>query len=329
MTKSVLVTGANGFVGGHLWQTLDEHSDIGHVSVLVRDTITNPLLLDKQVQYVIGDIMDKSQLAQIFTQFDIVIHLACYGDAPLESPKEIEDFCQSTRNIYELALEHRCGQFIYLSSFTAYGGSTSKRPVNEFNRRQHDLPHLHSANIKRKMELELLEDARRKERGMKLVTLAPTQIYGAGDYRMKSSKNILRTLDEHSRILPDVLINVVHVQDVVKAILRSIDLELDNEAIIIAGENIRLKDYARCIYQLCNKQHRVFSIPLWAARMQTRMLREFKDLLPAEKNDLEFGLRHWVADNRKMQRQLGIIPMGAVKALSDAVLDLRERGLVK
>lgn len=107
----VLVTGAGGFIGGWLVETLylngstDVRAGIHTWSGAVRPA-RFPL------EIVLCDIMDPGQLEKALSGMDCVIHCAKGSSASI---------VQGTRNVLEAALRHRVGRFVYISTTEVYG----------------------------------------------------------------------------------------------------------------------------------------------------------------------------------------------------------------
>lgn len=80
----VLVTGGAGFIGSH---TVDLLLERGHM-VRILDSLTPPVHLEKRepdyipndVDFIIGDVRDRSDLERAMQNIDVVFHLAAYQD---------------------------------------------------------------------------------------------------------------------------------------------------------------------------------------------------------------------------------------------------------
>lgn len=122
----VLVTGATGFVGSHLIESLAAR-DVG-VRALVRGTSDVSLLDRHGVEQVIGSLDDEAALARAMEGVDIVFHLAALTYARSEADFERVNVA-GTRLVVEAARAAGVWRVVYLSSLAAAGPSSDGRPV--------------------------------------------------------------------------------------------------------------------------------------------------------------------------------------------------------
>ncbi|MGD9561734.1 MAG: SDR family NAD(P)-dependent oxidoreductase [Pyrinomonadaceae bacterium] len=147
MEKSVLITGAAGFIGSHLaTRLLDE----GGWNITIVDDLNDfyspevkranlrAIGSEGDFRFVEADIRSSESLARVFeeTSFDCIVHLAARaGVRPsLSEPKlYAETNITGTMNLLELAREHTVPQFVFGSSSSVYG-INSKVPFSEDDR---------------------------------------------------------------------------------------------------------------------------------------------------------------------------------------------------
>lgn len=130
----ILVTGGCGYIGSHIVKVLSEAGE----KVVVFDNLSQGsqgALLHHE-QLVVGDIRDKSALANLFQTHNIteVIHLAALVNAAesvdkADLYKEVNDI--GTRNVWEAATYAGVKIFIYASSAAVYGIPESRDPIVE------------------------------------------------------------------------------------------------------------------------------------------------------------------------------------------------------
>jgi nucleoside-diphosphate-sugar epimerase len=109
--ETVLVTGANGFIGGWLAETLCL-TGAAHVRAGIRNWGSAARLGRFPMEIVLCDIMDKAQIAQAIAGGTCVIHCAKGSE---------ESITQGTRNMLEAALRQKVRRFIHLSTAEVYG----------------------------------------------------------------------------------------------------------------------------------------------------------------------------------------------------------------
>lgn len=108
------ITGATGFLGGHLTKKL--LADGYSVKALV---IEEKPKLSKEISWVRGDLVTGEGLPEFLEDVDMVIHLAGRNLPPEE--ELIKDNVIATRNLIIEALKHPIKQVIFTSSVAVYG----------------------------------------------------------------------------------------------------------------------------------------------------------------------------------------------------------------
>ncbi|MBN1657736.1 MAG: NAD-dependent epimerase/dehydratase family protein [Anaerolineae bacterium] len=109
--ETFLITGANGFVGGWLVESL-YLKGCANVRPAVRNASTAVRLSRFPLQPVLADVMKPHQLAEAMDGVDRVVHTA-YGSKRVT--------VEGTRNMLDAALNAGVERFVYLSSAVVYG----------------------------------------------------------------------------------------------------------------------------------------------------------------------------------------------------------------
>ena len=121
--ESVLITGGAGFIGSHLATALNE---LG-AKVTVLDDLSgggDPKVLPKDVEFVLGSILDRELLKKCTQGRGVVFHQAALGSAPrsLEEPRKYQEVNSTgTLNVLEAARECGARRMIFAASSSAYG----------------------------------------------------------------------------------------------------------------------------------------------------------------------------------------------------------------
>ena len=123
------LTGATGFIGGHVAQQL---AATGHkVVALVRDPTKAANVAEMGAALHQGDITDKESLRRPMTGVDGVFHIAAWykiGEGSLAEARTIN--VQGTRNVLELMQELRIPKGVYTSTLAVFS-DTKGRLVDE------------------------------------------------------------------------------------------------------------------------------------------------------------------------------------------------------
>ena len=123
----ILITGGAGFIGSH---TADRLLEMGH-EVRVLDCLTQPVhpeskrpaYLDSRIEFVEGDVTNKSHLFQALDGIDVIYHFAAFQDYLPQFSKFVDVNIKSTALLYELICEWKdpIKKIIIASSQAALG----------------------------------------------------------------------------------------------------------------------------------------------------------------------------------------------------------------
>ncbi|MFN2383425.1 MAG: NAD-dependent epimerase/dehydratase family protein [Gemmatimonadota bacterium] len=124
------MTGATGFIGGHLVRRLIEEG--GGVRALVRPATAAAHLEALGVEVVRGDLADSAALRRAATGCDVVYHLAGVTSTKRPGRHALETAnVAGTRNVARAALAAGVGRLVYGSSIGTFGAAFARSPVNE------------------------------------------------------------------------------------------------------------------------------------------------------------------------------------------------------
>lgn len=184
----VLVTGANGFVGGAVWRRLNARSDIQTVAAVRRvDAFAEPEGGGVQV----GELSAQTDWSQVLANVDAVVHTAARvhvmqdsaGD-PLAEYRRVN--VEGTLNLARQAAAAGVKRFVFLSSVKVNGEATHAPhpgPLPRGARERFtadDAPAPQDAYGISKMEAEQGLRQIAAETGMAVVIIRPPLVYGPG-----------------------------------------------------------------------------------------------------------------------------------------------------
>ncbi len=121
----ILITGGTGFIGSHLTQFLKKDNDITIYDV------KKPI--EKDVKFILGDILDEQKILQSFQDFDVIIHLAAtvgVENTETNPVLTLNTNILGTKNILEACKKHNIKKVILASSSEIYG-EPRKVPIDE------------------------------------------------------------------------------------------------------------------------------------------------------------------------------------------------------
>lgn len=167
----LLVTGATGFVGKGLLETLRQ-KEIACRTASRRAS---------NVDFAVGDIDGTTDWSRALKGVDVVVHLAAVNQNVVErSPSHLEDFVkvnvEGTVNLARQAAEAGVKRFVYLSTVKVNGEWTE--PGKPF--RADDAPKPETPYAVSKLEAERRLRILADEQGIEIVIIRPPLVYGDG-----------------------------------------------------------------------------------------------------------------------------------------------------
>jgi nucleoside-diphosphate-sugar epimerase len=216
MGRTALITGATGFVGGHLAERLAAQG--WRVRALARPTSDTARLRALGAEIAPGSLDDVDSLTAAADGADTVFHLAALTTAPDEAAFRRAN-AEGTRNVARAALRGgtRPRRLVYLSSYAACGPAVNGRP-----RRMSETPAPLTAYGRTKLQGEAA--AREVEpAGVELVTLRAPAVYGPGDRAFLPVFRLAKRGVAPVPTGPTRLVHLIYVHDLVTALANAAD----------------------------------------------------------------------------------------------------------
>ena len=173
----VLVTGATGFTGGHLARGLAARGDT--VRALVRDPLRARDLAEAGMTLVTGDLARRESLAPAVENVEVVYNIAAlYRQAGLPAQTYRTVNAEAVGWLVEAAADAGVRRIVHCSTVGVHG-DIEHPPADE------DAP-LRPGDVYQitKVEGEALAREAARRRGIELVIVRPSGIYGPGDRRL-------------------------------------------------------------------------------------------------------------------------------------------------
>jgi dihydroflavonol-4-reductase len=230
----IFVTGATGFIGGHVARKLLERGD--DVVALVREPARASELEAAGATLVQGDLGDRSRLADAMAGCDAAIHGAAVYKVGIPA-REHEGMRQAnvvgTENALGAALDAKIPKVVYISTVAAFG-NTRGEVVDE----SYEHPRDSYTSFYEQTKTQAHDVAKRLiSEGLPAVIVQPGGVYGPGDHS-SLGKQLSDFMDGRMPALafPDLGLNMVHVEDVATGVLLALDRGEPGESYILGGE---------------------------------------------------------------------------------------------
>jgi dihydroflavonol-4-reductase len=324
------ITGATGFIGGHVAGHLLEKG--WKVRALRRSGSLPPHMGKLDLEWRQGDIRNFDQVHTAMAGCEAVFHVAADYRLWARNPKEIyETNVAGTVNVLRAALLNGAERVVYTSSVGALGLRADGSPANEATPVgiQDMVGHYKKSKFLAEREAERLLD-----QGLPVVMVHPSTPVGPGDHKpTPTGKIIVDFLNDRMPAFLDTGLNLIHVSDVAEGHLLALERGRIGEKYILGNQDLTLS----AIFALLEK---VSGIPAPRFRLPYRPILFLgylfhavskitgkEPLVPYE--GVKMARRFMFFDASKAVRELGLPQTPVELALAEAVMWFRDHGYVK
>jgi dihydroflavonol-4-reductase len=324
---TALVTGATGFLGGHVARSLAGRG--GNVRVLVRPGRETEQLNGLQVERVAGDLRDPASLAAAMEGVDTVYHVAADYRLWARDPKEIyESNVTGTRNMLQAAKHAGVTKFVYTSTVATVAVPNGGSLPSEATASSLDQMIGHYKRSKWLAEQEALSAARA---GMPVVIVNPTTPVGPGDAKpTPTGRTVVDFLNGRMPAYVETGLNWVPVEDAAAGHLLAAERGVVGQRYILGGENLSLKQVLDMLAVASGRRAPGIRLPHMAALAAGYGDAAISRLLGREPRIPLEGVRmarhSMFVDAGKARRELGFTAGPVSAALQRAVQWYREHG---
>jgi len=258
-----LITGATGFVGGHIAEACVQK---GHqVTAVVRPGSDTHLLRTWGVALHEGDFGDTNLMRRLVTEADVVVHAAAkIGDwGPVEEYRRVN--VDGLRGLLEACKGQALSRFIHLSSLGVYG------PRHHHGTDESEsLPARHREGYAQsKVEAEQLALHYYRDFGVPVVVLRPGFVYGPRD------RTVMPRMIEGLRLgtlrYPGArgrrCLNTIFVRNLVQAVFLAVEREQAVGQVynLTDGEFVSKRQFVETVADAMGLPHPTRTPPLWLA----------------------------------------------------------------
>ncbi len=316
-----LVTGATGFVGGHVSRVL---VDAGHdVRALARSASDTTALEGLSVEVVHGDVTDPSSVARAVEGCQAVFHAAAlnafwHRDRRAFHRTNVE----GTRNVLAAALDAGVDRVVHTSTWAVIGRPAAGGLADETTvAAPRDLrgPYRHTKHL---AELEVHTFL---GRGLDVVVVNPTVVVGPGDAKPTPTGRMVRDyLVGRMPAFVEAHLNFVDVEDVARGHLLAWEKGRSGERYILGNRNMTLQQMLEVLARVLGRRPPRWKLPRWLMQaaayadefVEGRLLGR-EPRIPLE--GLLHAQGHRAVDCSKAVRELGFPQSSVEDALERAV----------
>jgi dihydroflavonol-4-reductase len=304
------VTGATGFIGGHVARKLRDRGD--EVVALVRSPEKAVALREQGSELVAGDLSDAEAIRKGVEGCDAVFHVgAAYkvGIPRSERPGMFDANVRGTERVLDAALEAGVTRVVYVSTVNCFG-NTGGKVVDESYRRP-DRDFLSYYDETKFMAHELAED--RMAGGAPIVMVQPGAVYGPNDHsEVGNMIDQARTGKLKLKMFPGTGLMFCYVEDVAEGIVRAHDEGKVGESYVLSGEKGTMGDLVDRVCVLSGRRPPRATLPAPLLKLSAPLGPLVGPLMGFPPNLRELikisdGVTYWASDG-KARRELGFEP---------------------
>ena len=260
--KTVLVTGAAGFLGSTIVNQLIENDY--KVIALVRKSSNSKHLKDSRIQIENGDVRDSNFLSELVRRVDYVVHAAATFSGDWDYFYRVN--VQSTDNLLQYSVKNKLEKFIYISSVSVYEHS-SWRPGFVFTENMpYEKERYTKYYAKSKMQAEKLVWKYIQNSDLPAVIFRPGAIYGPRGHIFPASLGL--GIGEERIILmgnSNSKLPLSYVENVANAVCQSLEKDdINGECFnLVEDETYSRKEYVKSIKELAEVKLFTLNFPIW------------------------------------------------------------------
>ena len=316
------VTGATGFVGGHVARVLAERGD--SVRITYRDAARLEGLAGLELETIKADVLDRGAVRRAVRGCELVFHAAGYVNSrPADRVWRINAL--SPRVVVEAAAAEGVRRVVLTSTVGAIGNAPEGEVADEGHVYRPGGPGMVYADSKHEGELEALAAGARH--GTEVVIVNPSYVLGVPVDRSKLGETSTRTVANYllGRLpgIVDGSTNIVDVEDVAAGHLLAAERGKPGERYILGGYNVTWVDLIDRVAAQSGVHHPLFVLPRDVAAL-ARVQDELGIPGPVAPEALMLMAQNWRYSSRRAKTELGYKTRPLDRTLADTIAWCKE-----
>ncbi len=324
--KTAFVTGATGFLGGHLCHILLAQG--WQITALSRSIPKNPIA---GVNYVTGNLLDVQSINHALDeQTDVLFHVAADTNTwHKNNAQQTRANVSGTQNIIDAAVAKNVGTLLYVSSIVTFGVDHPGMTHTEETDHQHGLESWVNY-VKTKSQAELL--VKNAPKHLNAVVANPTHIIGPADQQnwIRLFKMII---NNKLPTIPQGAGSFADVRDVAKGLVLAAEKGKNRENYILGGTNLKFPEFIQKTCDTFGCQITAKVLPHWLIRLvaylKSRLASaggQAPDITP---ESLQVISHEYAVSSNKAKTELGYSITSLEQSLNDIKSDLITRKILK
>ncbi len=323
--KTVLITGATGFLGKHLVEALRQAEPETRLRIMARGQ--GPKSESKQIEVVRGDICKRDDVAAACAGVDEIYHAAGFVERqPTDPWRPYRVHVEGTRNVCEAMMRRAVKKAVFVS--TSGVMAVGPEPVERDETAPYaqdvvwDWPYYVSKIYAEKLALWYVE-----HNALPIVHVNPSLLLGPGDDRRSSTRDVELFLKGEILVLPVGGLNLVDVRDAAQGMVLAMRKGRVGERYLLGGPNMTFHEWIQRTAKVSGVSAPKFMLPAPVQLMGARFLRRVMPLVGKkwEMDDasIEMSSLYWYCNTKKAREELGFTTRDPDQTLRETVEYLR------
>ena len=324
--KTILVTGASGFLGKHLIQKLLESDPSVRVRTFSRSPF--PSHDNERIESCTGDVTRVDDVLTACDGVEEIYHLAGIVErTPTNNWTAYDTHVAGTRNVCDAMLQLGTRRCVMVS--TSGTIAVSSEPVVHTEDSSYkqtvvkDWPYYLSKIYQEKQALWYC-----KHKNLPLVIVNPSLLLGPGDDRFSSTNDVRLFLEKQIKVIPGGGLNLVDVRDVATGMISAMRKGSVGERYLLAGKNLTFREWIMLTARIAGMPPPRIQLPENIALAGAALLRRLYSLAgkkyEIDNASIRMSSMFWYCDASKARCELNFDTRPAEETLRDTIQYLQK-----
>lgn len=325
--KSILITGATGFLGKHLVGDIRTREPQSRLRLLSRSETRWDH--EPGIEVVRGDVVSREDVFRAAEGASEIYHLAgVVSRDPKDSALLFRTHVEGTLNVCEAALRAGVKKVVAVSSSGTIAVGPEPVVHNEDSGYKNEVvgewPYYLSKIFAEKLARDYFH-----RRGLPVVVVNPSLLFGPGDDRRSSTGDVALFLEGQILAIPRGGLNFVDARDAAAGLRAAMQHGEPGERYLLGGPNWTFREIIQTVARIAGRSapslEPSLQFSIWSARLLRRLFPLFGKSFRLDEASIKMSSLFWYCDSSKARNELGFTTRDPLATLRDTVEDLQHQ----